>query len=126
MKQFLDEDDKPHAEARVNGYSWGDRLLEDVMFGAKIVNDRVHIFMPKGSPSETYMKDNRISISKWCKIIEEDANKGDIDSWEALDGSDLYLTEVEGATTAGGTGAREIQGFSGDQLMKILKAAPKK
>ena len=130
MLQFLDDDDKPHDEARINGYSWGDRLLEDVMFGAKITNGRVQIFMPKDSPGELYMKANRIGVAKWVKVIQDSADADQIDSYERVDGKgDLYLTDVDAPATpapgplsvVGKVVPREIQGFDAVHIMKILK-----
>ena len=106
--QFLDEDDKPHAEAWVDGYSFGDRLLEDVLFRATIVNGMVKIDMPKDTPGHRYMTANRISIPRWVKVIQESAQVGTLDSYQTLDGEDLYLSEVEAPPAAAKPLAQEV------------------
>lgn len=111
MLQFLDENDEPHDEARINGYLFGDRLLEDVYFHAKIVNGAVQVFVPKDSDAEKYLKRSKISATKWIKIIQDSA-LDNYDCWEALDGSgDLYLTDVESVVAApSATTPRQIVG----------------
>lgn len=126
MLQFLDEDDKPHDEARVNGYSWGDRLLEDVMFGAKIVNGRVQIFMPKDSDGERYMKSNRIGVAKWVKVIQDAADADQIDSYERVDGKgDLYLEDDGRVAPPAPKGTMVPKRIMATDLSAIVKALKK-
>jgi hypothetical protein len=126
MLKFLDDDDKPHDEARVNGYSFGDRLLEDVMFGAKITNGRVQIFMPKDSDGERYMKANRIGVAKWVKVIQDAADADQIDSYERLDGKgDLYLTDDGQVATPAPTGTMVPKRIMGTDLQAIVKSLKK-
>lgn len=121
MLQFLDEDDKPHDEARINGYLFGERVLEDVYFHGKIVNGAVQVFVPKDSPADQYLKRSRISAAKWIKIIQESA-LDHYDSWEALDGSgDLYLTDVEGPAPVSTSVPRQIGKVDISAVIKGLK-----
>lgn len=121
MLQFLDEDDKPHEEARINGYLFGDRVLEDVYFHGRIVNGSVQVFVPKDSAADRYLKGARISAAKWIKVIQNGALEH-YDSWEALDGSgDLYLTDVAGVAPVSTTTPRQIGKVDISAVIKGLK-----
>lgn len=121
MLQFLDEDDKPHTVAWIDGYGFGDRLLDGVMFRATIVNNSVKVDLPKGSRGYEYMINNKISIPKWCKVIQESAMDHYDSFTDENNTHDMYLTDVEVEKPADEPLAKPVGSVDFKGLMGILK-----
>ena len=61
----------------VNGYDFGDRLLEDCLFIVTVKGDTLKI-----SPdydTRKYMESSHIDVGKWVKVIEKSINRDDAD-----------------------------------------------
>ncbi|MHA1676395.1 MAG: hypothetical protein ACTSU6_04380 [Candidatus Njordarchaeales archaeon] len=63
---------------QINGYRFGDRLLEDVMFTVTFENDTVEVTYPNWE-KDPYMAG--LNTPYWCKLIQESISNqpGDYD-----------------------------------------------
>lgn len=73
-KRFM-TDRGPVDVARVHGYHFGDRLLEDVFFDCRIQDDKVTVVGVEAS-ARSYFE--RLNTEMWLKAAQEYAGKNDV------------------------------------------------
>lgn len=121
MLRFLDEQDEEHTEAFIDGYPFGDRLLEGAMFRVRLNDQKFVVDVPEGSPTHTYMAGRRLGIKKWCKEIADSLNREPTDyleSFQTAGGDGLFLEGAERSERS--FMPRQIMSMNGEQLRRHL------
>ncbi len=78
----------PVEKAYIDGYSFGDRLLEGVMFEVRVVGDDITV--EAAARSKRYFED--LNKEKWLKAAKKSALQHDfLESTEDGDGDDIIL-----------------------------------
>lgn len=72
---FADDDGKEYQEAYFDGYSFGDRLLEGVMFKAELLPDG-YLEVSTAPRSASYMK--KLNEKEWLDMALDHAINNDI------------------------------------------------
>lgn len=90
MKKFVDDDGNVHEFAYVNGYLFGDRLLENVMFECVVENDAVVV---RGVMPACRNYFNQLNCDMWLAAAREFVKEHDV--FSTKDNLDCYVQEVQ-------------------------------
>ena len=90
FSHFEDEDGNRYSEAKIDGYNFGDRLLEGVMFVVSIKNGELSVKVDKDA--EEYF--SGLNQKKWLEAAKDYALENDI--FEGPNGEELCLMTTDG------------------------------
>jgi hypothetical protein len=94
MTLVIMTDDGPVEEALLNGYSFGDRRLENVMFRIQIKDGKINCPGVTDS-SQRYMNSYHLSqVAEWMLEAEQTCQQLG-DTLETVDGLDAWIENVE-------------------------------